>query len=80
MAADERLPEVLTICVTLPGKILLSCHHWWHNPTRNALPSDVGLSGNWTSGNQPLGIEIIKPGMISIAPQRLSNVSLDLRD
>ncbi len=32
-----RLPEVLTIRVTIPGKILLLCHHCWHTPTRGRL-------------------------------------------
>jgi len=32
-----RLPELLTIRVTFPGKILLFCHCCWHNPARGRL-------------------------------------------
>jgi hypothetical protein len=32
-----RLPELLTIRVIIPGKILLFCHCCWHNPTRGRL-------------------------------------------
>jgi len=27
------MPELLTICVTVPGIILRFCHCCWHNPT-----------------------------------------------
>src|SRR5260370_37987660 len=33
MTIQTRLPELLTICATIAGIILPSCHSCWHNPT-----------------------------------------------